>query len=95
MATEARDFIKVRTNELLTDKNEEIVLHNDVIRSTTLYDETGAFKIKQNEVPVLGRRTSKEEKSDEDFWKETDRKVQVDSDESVKKPESDEDVHFI
>ena len=93
VATDARDFIKVKTNELLSDKNEEIVLHNDVIRSTTIYEEGTGFKIKQNEVPSLGKKPVVVDNNDDEFWKEDSKKESQIKEEE--KEEKDDDIHFI
>ena len=54
----------------MTDKDEEIVLHNDVIRATTLYDDVDPIKIKQNVVPKLNEMKKEEtiKVQNEDFW---------------------------
>lgn len=76
-AVDAKDYLKHKTQELIADKNEEITLHNDVIRSTTLYDDDGTLKIKQNQVPALGPNSFSETKegagsdgtsTTKDFW---------------------------
>lgn len=77
-AVEAKDYIKHKTQELIADKDEEITLHNDVIRSTTLYDDDGTLKIKQNELPpaAIKNLSDKAQKPKgppgkeeaEDFW---------------------------
>ena len=84
-ASEATDYIKQKAHQLITDKNEEIVLHNDVIRSTTLYDSDGTLIIRQNEVPTLKSSVVQSElkQPDPDFW-ETNVKNQDFETESVK-----------
>lgn len=51
MAVETKDYMKSKAHELMSNKDDEITLHNDVIRSTTMYDDDGTVKIKQNELP--------------------------------------------
>lgn len=85
VASEATDFLKQKTHQLITDKDDEIVLHNDVIRSTAFYDNDGTLIIKQNEVPTIKSNVTQSQlvKVDTDFW-ETNVKTEDFVSETVK-----------
>lgn len=78
-AVEVKDFLKLKTHQLIKNKDEEIVLHNDVIRSTTMYDEDGPKVIRQNELPKIGNEVFNGkglEKNGDEFW-QTKKQVDV------------------
>lgn len=108
MAVETKDYMKSKAHELISNKEEEITLHNDVIRSTTMYDDDGSVKIKQNEFPSAAQpqrplqpvpQNAELQKQYRDYWETDNPRKNSAGEADAKQPEKeekqDDDINII